>query len=228
MKGSERLVAAAVAVLIAVIGSRARADLLFDALFNGQTGSTDSPAYYVHNFPSATGFAGDDLRAAIPIVVPSGLEYAIDTIVLNVAARNRSDQRLTIALTRPNGQGLPGAAIESVTLTNLPVRPDGSGPLTLPLTTVTLPDHPVLSPGKYWVTLSTPDVTNLSDIYWFDRADRLTEFAYQSSPINGPGWLPGGTIDAPQARVTATRTPEPGFMNLVACGAILLFGRRAR
>jgi hypothetical protein len=225
MKGCDGRVSTAAAILFFLVSPHARADLLFDTLFNGQTGSSDSPAFVVHNYPPATGFAGDDLRAAIPIVVPGGLEYAIDTIVLNVAARQRADQRLTVALAGATSAGLPGATIESFTITNLPVRADGSGPLTYPLTAVALPDHPVLSPGKYWVTLSTPDANNFSDIYWFDRADRQTEFAYQSSPLNGPGWLPGGTIDAPQARVTATRTPEP-VAALLGFGSLLLLARR--
>jgi hypothetical protein len=227
MKGRDRLVGAATAILSVLVSFHTHADVLVDTLRNEQIGVSGDNAYYIHNFPPNATFAGDDLRVAIAITVAPGLPYTIDTIALNVAARNRADQRLIVALLS-DAAGHPGATIDSMTITNLPVRPDGSGgPITYPLTIVSPPNR-LLSQGTYWIALFTLDATLQSDIYWYDRSDRLGRVGNLSSPLNGTGWFVSDSAFMPELRVTATRTPEPGSAILLGSATLLITRRRPR
>ena len=229
MKGCDRLALTAVGVL-SFLSMPARADLLIDTVLGDTVGSPSPSAYFIHYFPPASGALGDDFRTAIAFNVAQGQAYAVDSIVLNVAARNLATQHLTVTLSRPDAGGLPGATLSAYSVTNLPVRPDGSGPITYPLMSVATPNRPVLMPGKYWISLSTPDANFQSDIYWYNRDDRSCLLAVLSSPVNGTAWsgTNANVSPAPQVRVSATPVPEPTSASLLLVGGVMLVARRRK
>jgi hypothetical protein len=226
MKGCHRLLLTVLVVIVVASASAStRAEVLIDTLLGDQTGSPSPTAYFNHNFPSVNSPA-DDLRTAIPFTVGQGKAYALDAIVLNVAARNNASQHLTVTLSRPDAGGLPGASVGVYGVTNLPVRLDTSGPITYPFTYVPTPDHPLLTAGKYWIALSTPDLSFQSDIYWYNRDDLSGRVGVLSSPLNGTAWTEGTGAPLPQLRVLATLVPEPTCLPLLVSSVLLLKRRR--
>lgn len=215
MRVIDRVVWAAVAVALTVLVSpRARAADLLNTLKDNNIGIPSETAWYIHTFPPAPGFAGDDLREAVAFFVPGGVPWKVDAVVVHVAARFNADQRLTLALHHSDGAGFPGNVIDSWTVNNLPVRPDGVVEANRPLTTVPTPTVPPLTAGKYWLSLSTPDVHNFSDIYWYNNENRTSPSAMWSAPLNGNVWHPADTRP-PQARIIGTQLPEPGAAMLL-------------
>jgi len=173
-----------VSVAIALIVTKApsaSAVLLYNSLGSHTTGGETDSAAPIHNFPSL-----DDLQDALPFQIPAGQVYTLDNIELNVAARSSSTQHLKVSITRDSA-GAPGSIVDSLTVTDLPVRLDDLPLPVFPLTSTGL-HHPTLTEGTYWLVLSTPDLSNSSEIAWeINDLGIIGTFA-QLSTLNSPDW----------------------------------------
>ncbi len=133
---------------------------------------------------------------------------AIDFAAVYIGGPNQLNVYLTSG-------GLPGAPIESFTLTNL-----ANLPTVLTVNSVT---HPVLSAGTtYWVVLTANDPVN-SDFGWNFNTTGATGAATR---LGAGSWvLDQGTTSA--FDVQGDAVPEPATFLLVS-GSLLLFGMRCR
>ena len=204
----------AIIAMFAGVSGVARASVISsEVLLDSMQGDTytdqTTPAFYIHNFSI------DDLRHAVRFTVPATSTYQFDVVELLLAARFNSSQKVTVSL-HANQASLPGAVLGSVTLTNLPVRPDGAGAMTFTPQSVSFPGAPDLDPGaNYWIALSSPELGNFTDVYWYTNRTNLTGPSASYSSLNWTAWQFHTDVTLPRLTVKATPIPEPAAATLL-------------
>jgi hypothetical protein len=147
--------------------------------------------------------------------------YTLDSIAVAALLDSfSSSNQFTVSLARDSGASLPGAALETYSLTGLADQ--------LAVYTASSLLHPQLTSGeKYWLVMSS---VNLLDIYltWLDAAqfsDADVTYKYGSYADWAYGY---GSTPAFEVRGTAAAVPEPASMLLLGLGLAVLAGARGR
>jgi hypothetical protein len=198
---------AALALVLGVSGS-ARADVIFNNF-----GAGDS---YQTNVGHAIGVSGGTNLASADAFTP-GATYTLDSITLALGHITGANS-VTVSLAANNG-GVPGATIESFSVSGL-----GNFGVNNPPVTVNSTTHPLLTAGtEYWVTATTGSGL---DAWNFNNINDIGIHAFSTN--GGSSWT-GNTDTRDAFRVTGTPSagaavPEPGTLALFGLGALGLLG----